>query len=104
MSVLVMDGPGTGEAIRLRGQFCVTTTKPRAARVSTAGRRADVDPKRVAHAISLAATYAPRCAAMDARFAACVAWGAIWDYHATWKKRIEAGFKTSLSVPGHHIM
>ena len=42
-------------------------------------------------AISLGGYYAPRCAAMDARFAACVAWGAIWDYHATWKKRVEAG-------------
>jgi hypothetical protein len=25
------------------------------------------------------------------------------DYHAVWKKRIDAQFKTSLSVPGHHI-
>ena len=41
---------------------------------------------------------------MDPRFAACIAWGAQWDYHATWKKRIDAQFKTSLSVPGHHIM
>ena len=47
--------------------------------------------------------YAPRCASLDHRFAACIAWGAIWDYHETWKKRIEKGFETSLSVPGHHI-
>jgi fermentation-respiration switch protein FrsA (DUF1100 family) len=33
-----------------------------------------------------------------------VAWGAIWDYHAVWKRRVEAQFKASLSVPGHHIM
>ena len=44
---------------------------------------------------------APR---MEPRFAACIAWGAIWDYYDTWKKRIDAAFKTSMSVPGHHIM
>jgi len=48
--------------------------------------------------------YAPRCASLDQRFAACIAWGAIWDYHAVWKRRVEAQFKASLSVPGHHIM
>jgi len=55
-------------------------------------------------AISLGGYYAPRCAALEPRFAACIAWGAIWDYHAVWKHRIEAQFKASLSVPGHHIM
>src|SRR5262249_57308993 len=55
-------------------------------------------------AISLGGYYAPRCAALEPRFAACIAWGAIWDYHAVWKRRIEAQFKASLSVPGHHIM
>ena len=29
--------------------------------------------------------------------------GAIWDYEASWRKRIEAEFNTSLSVAGHHI-
>src|SRR6185369_4800878 len=67
-------------------------------------RRADVDAKKVGIvAISLGGYYSPRCAAMDPRYAACIAWGAQWDYHATWKKRIDAQFKTSLSVPGHHI-
>jgi dipeptidyl aminopeptidase/acylaminoacyl peptidase len=40
---------------------------------------------------------------MEPRFKACIAWGAIWDYYATWKRRIEAGFRASMSVPGHHI-
>src|SRR5215475_971193 len=106
ISVLVMDGPGTGEAIRFRnlvlrhdyevaGSACIDFLE----------RRADVDPKRIGIvAISLGGYYAPRCAALEPRFAACIAWGAIWDYHAVWKRRIEAAFKTSLSVPGHHIM
>ena len=37
------------------------------------------------------------------RYAACIAWGAQWNYYDTWKKRIYAAFKTSLSVAGHHI-
>ena len=106
MSVLVMDGPGTGEAIRLRAQFLRHDYEAAgSACFDWLAARAEVDPKRIGiMAISLGGYYAPRCAAMDARFAACVAWGAIWDYHATWKKRIDTGFKTSLSVPGHHIM
>src|SRR5205807_3980437 len=27
-----------------------------------------------------------------------------WDYHATWKKRVDNAFQASLSVPGEHIM
>ena len=66
ISVLVMDGPGTGEAIRFRGM-------PLRYDYEKAG-------------------------------GACIAWGAIWDYYGTWKKRIDAGFQASMSVPGHHIM
>lgn len=105
ISCLVMDGPGTGEAIRFRnmplrhdyevaGSACLDYLEG----------RADVDSDRIGiMAVSLGGYYAPRCAAMEPRFKACIAWGAIWDYHATWKKRIDAQFQTSLSVPGHHI-
>ena len=31
--------------------------------------------------------YAPRAAAMEPRFAACVAWGGHWDYHESWVRR-----------------
>jgi dienelactone hydrolase len=102
---LIVDGPGTGEAIRFRGHhvrhdYEVAGT---AALEFLAGRP-DVDPERIGvMAISLGGYYAPRCASMEPRFKACVAWGAIWDYHATWKRRIESGFKASMSVPGHHI-
>jgi dienelactone hydrolase len=105
ISCLVMDGPGTGEAIRFRdlnlrhdyevaGSACVDYLE----------RRADVDPGRIGvMAVSLGGYYAPRCASMEPRFKACIAWGAIWDYYETWKRRIDARFRTSLSVPGHHI-
>ena len=106
ISVLVMDGPGTGEAIRFRdmvlrhdyevaGSACIDYLE----------KRADVNAQKIGIvAISLGGYYAPRCAALEPRFAACVAWGAIWDYHAVWKRRVDANFKASLSVPGHHIM
>jgi len=33
-----------------------------------------------------------------------VAWGAQWDYYAVWKDRVDKAFKSSLSVPGEHIL
>jgi dienelactone hydrolase len=106
ISVLIMDGPGTGEAIRFRGHYLRHDYEAAgSACIDYLEKREDVDPKKIGVvAISLGGYYAPRCASMEPRFAACVAWGAIWDYYATWKKRIDAKFKTSLSVPGHHIM
>jgi dienelactone hydrolase len=106
ISVLVMDGPGTGEAIRFRGLVLRHDyEKAGSACIDFLERRPDVDPGKIGIvAISLGGYYAPRCAAFDRRFAACIAWGAIWDYHAVWKRRIAAQFQASLSVPGHHIM
>jgi dipeptidyl aminopeptidase/acylaminoacyl peptidase len=105
ISVLVMDGPGTGEAIRFRGHYLRHDYEVAgSACVDYLEKRDDVDAKKIGVvAISLGGYYAPRMASMEPRFAACIAWGAIWDYHATWKKRIDAKFRTSLSVPGHHI-
>src|SRR5262245_3983017 len=106
ISVLVMDGPGTGEAIRFRGYYLRPDYEAAgSACIDYLEQRNDVDPKKIAVvANSLGGYYAPRCAAMEHRFAACIAWGAIWDYHATWKRRIDAAFNASMSVPGHHIM
>jgi dienelactone hydrolase len=105
ISCLVMDGPGTGEAIRFRNFYLRHDYEVAgSACIDWLEKRDDVDAKKVGIvAISLGGYYAPRCAALDHRYAACIAWGAQWDYHATWKKRIDAQFKLSLSVPGHHI-
>lgn len=105
IACLVVDGPGTGEALRhnavtLRHDYEVAGS---AAYEYLAGR-GDIDPNRIGViAVSLGGYYAPRCAAMDPRFAACVAWGAIWDYHLLWLRRIEHAYNTSLSIPGDHI-
>src|SRR5258708_12988306 len=57
-------------------------------------------------ALSLGGSYAPRAAALEPRFACCVAWGAQWDYHAIWAKRLDelaSGKVLSLSVPPEHL-
>ena len=106
ISVLVMDGPGTGEAIRFRQHYLRHDYEVAgSACIDYLEKRPDVDAKKIGIvAISLGGYYSPRCAAMEPRYAACIAWGAQWNYYETWKKRIDAQFKTSLSVPGHHIM
>ena len=67
-----------------------------------------IDPARIGvMAISLGGYYAPRAAAFEPRFACCIAWGAQWDYHATWKGRFEKLDQNklpSLSVPWEHLL
>lgn len=105
-SCLLVDGPGQGEAIRFRGMhmrydFDVAGS----AALDYLQTRKDVDMKRVAIlAMSLGGYYAPRCAAMDSRFSACIAWGPIWDYHATWARRIKALKEAALPVPAEHLL
>jgi len=105
LSCLIVDGPGNGESSRFRG-FSLRHDYERAgtAALEYLRTRPDVDADRVGVlAVSLGGYYAPRVAAFEPRYRACVAWGAIWDYHATWKRRLEQSFQTQLSVPGHHI-
>src|SRR5262249_10730106 len=106
ISVMVMDGPGTGEAIRFRGLVLRHDyEKAGSACIDFLEQPDDVDGTKIGIvAIRLGGDSAPRCAAFEARLASGPAWGGIWDYHAVWKRRIEAQFKASLSVPGHHIM
>jgi dipeptidyl aminopeptidase/acylaminoacyl peptidase len=105
MSCLVIDGPGSGEAARFRGLYLRHDYEVAgSAALDYLERRKDVNAKRAAiMALSAGGYYAPRAASMDRRYKACVAWGAIWNYHATWKKRL-AAYGTSLhAVPDHHI-
>jgi len=106
VSYLLVDGPGQGEAIRFRGihlrpDFEVAAS----AAYDYLATRADVDPGRIAiMAMSLGGYYAPRVAAMDPRFKGCIAWGAIWDYHATWVRRLERIKQAALPVPADHLL
>ncbi len=105
-SCLLVDGPGMGEAIRfrnfyLRHDYEVAGT----AALDYLAARPDVDIDRVGIvALSLGGYYAPRCAAMDPRYKACIAWGAMWDYHEVWQRRIERLKQASLSVPADHLL
>jgi dienelactone hydrolase len=105
---LIVDGPGNGESVRFRNLPLIAETERYATPVYEylAGRR-EFDPKRIGvMALSLGGYYAPRAASLEPRFAACVAWGAQWDYHEIWRKRFEdlaSGKILSLSVPPEHL-
>lgn len=104
---LTIDGPGQGEALRLRkiaSRFDYEVPARAAYEYVTA--RPDVDPKRVAvMGFSMGGYYAPRAAAFEPRFAACVAWGGHFDYHAAWvarRKIMESG-GTKISAPSFQL-
>ena len=109
IACLIVDGPGNGEAIRFRNLPLHHETERYAtpAYDYLAGRE-EIDPSRIGvMAISLGGFYAPRAAAFEPRFAACIAWGAQWDYHAVWQERLARlarGESPSLSVPWDHLL
>jgi dienelactone hydrolase len=109
IACLIVDGPGNGESVRFRNLPLIAETEryATAAYEYLAGRR-EIDEKRIGViALSLGGYYAPRAAALEQRFACCVAWGAQWDYHDIWQRRLEtldSGKVLSLSVPPEHLM
>ena len=109
ISCLIVDGPGKVEAIRFRGMPLHHQTERYAtAALDWLRARPEIDEGRIGvMAISLGGYYAPRAAAYEQRFACCVAWGAQWDYHETWRRRfekIDAATTPSLSVPWRHLL
>jgi dipeptidyl aminopeptidase/acylaminoacyl peptidase len=108
IACLIVDGPGNGESIRFRNLYLRHDTEHYATPVfDYLSRRPDVDAKRIGvMAISLGGYYAPRAAAMEPRFACCLAWGAQWDYQKIWVDRFERLARAdtpSLSVAAQHI-
>jgi cephalosporin-C deacetylase-like acetyl esterase len=106
VSYLLVDGPGQGEMVRFRNMYLRHDFEiAGSAAFDYLATRSDVDLDRVAIvAMSLGGYYAPRIAAMDPRYKACIAWGAIWDYHATWVKRLERIKQAALPVPADHLL
>ena len=105
---LIVDGPGNGESVRFRNLPLIAETERYATPVyDYLAGRPEFDPKRIGvMALSLGGYYAPRAASLEPRYACCIAWGAQWDYHAIWKKRLEdlaTGKVLSLSVPPEHL-
>jgi alpha-beta hydrolase superfamily lysophospholipase len=104
-NTLAIDGPGQGEALRLRNLPARYDYEvPGTAAYEYVAARPEVDPKRVAiMAYSAGGYYAPRAAAFEPRYSACVAWGPHYDYHAVWEKRWAAMQKDNNSVATSHF-
>lgn len=90
VSSLVIDQPGTGEALRLHGMHAVYDSERWASRVvDWLETRSDVDPKRIGlEGVSLGGYYCPRAVAFEPRFAMGVVWGANHDWRDVQKKRL----------------
>jgi dienelactone hydrolase len=90
VSSLVIDQPGTGEALRLHGMTAVYNSEVWASKVvDWLETRSDVDPKRIGcEGVSLGGYYCPRAVAFEPRFACGVAWGANHDWRDVQKKRL----------------
>jgi pimeloyl-ACP methyl ester carboxylesterase len=91
ISCLMLDQPGTGEALRLQGLTARIDTEAWAgAAVDHLETREDVDAGRIGIVgWSLGGYYAPRAAAFEKRLALCVAWGANHNWGAVQRRRKE---------------
>jgi len=91
INALFIDTPGIGEALRM--QKLVTRhdyEKPVGAAIDWLERRPEVDSARVGIVgSSLGGYYVARAAAYEPRLKATVAWGAIYDYHRVWVRRMQ---------------
>ena len=90
ISVLMVDQPGVGEALRLSGLHAIVESERWAgAAVDYLETRADVDPDRIGMmGWSLGGYFAPRAAAFEKRFKLCVAWGANHNWGELQRRRL----------------
>ncbi|MGN7950352.1 alpha/beta hydrolase family protein [Microbacterium sp. 22215] len=91
ISTLMVDHPGTGEALRLRGLTAIVEAERwGAACVDYLLSRGDVDEDRIGIVgWSLGGYYAPRIAAFEKRFALCACWGANYNWGELQRRRAE---------------
>jgi dienelactone hydrolase len=92
IATLVVDNPGVGESLRLKGLHNgPDAEKPAGAAVDFLQVTPGIDPDRIGMmALSLGGYHAPRAAAFDQRFKCAVAWGANYDWGETQRRRYEA--------------
>lgn len=88
---LIVDQPGTGEALRLQQFTARYDTEHWASRVFDWIETQDyIDAKRVGmEGVSLGGYYCPRAVAFEPRFACGVVWGANHDWRDVQKRRLE---------------
>jgi dienelactone hydrolase len=91
VSSLVVDQPGTGEALRLHDMKAVFNSEIWASPVvDYLETRPDVDPRRIGlEGVSLGGYFCPRAVAFEPRFAMGVVWGANHDWRDVQKKRLQ---------------
>jgi dienelactone hydrolase len=91
ISMLAIDHPGVGEALRLRGLTAVHDSERWAgAAVDYLQTRADVDAGRLGMiGWSLGGYYAPRAACYEKRFKLCVSWGANHNWGELQARRLQ---------------
>ena len=90
VSSLLVDQPGTGEALRLHGMPAVYNSEVWASKVvDWLETQQGVDPRRIGcEGVSLGGYYCPRAVAFEPRFACGVVWGANHDWRDVQKKRL----------------
>jgi pimeloyl-ACP methyl ester carboxylesterase len=100
VSTLVVDNPGVGESLRLRGLTNFPEGEvPAKAAIDYLETISEVDADRIGMmANSLGGNHAPRAAALEKRIKCCVAWGVNYDWGETQRIR-HANSNSSLPVP-----
>ncbi|MGI6852156.1 alpha/beta hydrolase family protein [Mesorhizobium sp. 1B3] len=90
LSILIMDQPGAGGAIRLHGLKARHDSETYVSKiVDWIKKRPDLATDRIGlQGISLGGYFAPRAAAFEPRIRAVACWGALFDWPTLWAKRL----------------
>lgn len=106
VSILAIDHPGVGEALRLHGLTAIPDTERWAgAAVDYLETRGDVDRDRIGMmGWSLGGYYAPRAACYEKRFKLCVAWGANHNWGELQKRRLANEGENPVPHYWDHVM
>ena len=103
---LIVDQPGTGEALRLHGMTARFDSEHWArAIVDWLETQPHVDPRRIGmEGVSLGGYYCPRAVAFEPRFACGVVWGANHDWRDVQKRRKEREGDFPVPHYWNHVM
>jgi dienelactone hydrolase len=106
IATLMVDCPGSGEALRLQGLTAQIATEEWAgACVDYLAAIDTIDPDRIGLVgWSLGGYYAPRAAAFEKRLALCVAWGANHDWGKVQRRRVEREGERPVPHYWEHVM
>jgi dienelactone hydrolase len=104
MNCLFIDTPGIGEALRYQKLYTRPDYEhPVGRAIDYLVGRPDVQGDRIGLVgSSLGGYYVARAAAFEPRLCATVAWGAIYDYHQVWARRVSEG--AIKAVPSFQLM